>query len=256
MRPIRTGGGGGYEFIAYLDDDDEWLPEKLEKQLARLEECGEDTGLVYCNSRVLNDNTGLMRDINNPGYEGNIHDRLMLENMVGSASFTMLRTKAFADVGDWDEEFESCQDWDMWIRITKQYNVAFVNEQLVNYHIHNSGNIGDSVDRYIQGLERILSKNWTYYVDHKYAHWKSLQYISRIYCGGGYYKKSFRAFFKAVVLQPLRLWENFRAICYIVKRIIKDLMKRYSPKMFYALKGLKQKLKGEDKSWYPQENRH
>ena len=47
-----------YEFIAYLDDDDEWLPDKLEKQFKKFQECGENTALVYCDSECIDDDTG------------------------------------------------------------------------------------------------------------------------------------------------------------------------------------------------------
>ena len=45
---LKIAVDNSYEFIAYLDDDDEWLPMKLEKQIARFNERGEDTALVYC----------------------------------------------------------------------------------------------------------------------------------------------------------------------------------------------------------------
>ena len=112
----NTHGGGGYdEYIGYLDDDDEWLPEKLEKMYARFQECGEDTGLVYCRgfSVCQDPRTGkeyLIRGKPRPSFEGNVYGRMMLGDFVGTFSNPLMRTKYLVQAGGMDENVVNRDD--------------------------------------------------------------------------------------------------------------------------------------------------
>ena len=126
------------KYIAPLDADDLWSPEKLEKQVACMERSGTETGLVYC-WRSLIDAHG---DLLSKGYpevaEGRLRHALILRNVVGCGSVALFRVTALEKVGLYltrSEQggAEGCEDWDLSVRIAEAFGVRVVPESLVAY---------------------------------------------------------------------------------------------------------------------------
>lgn len=130
-----------YDLIALVDDDDEWLPLKLEKQVEVFEKSNEKVGLVYTWTDVMNENREVVHNYRSE-LEGNLKKKILKECFIPSPS-VMVRKKAIIEAGLFDESFPSCQDWDMWTRIImKGYEVKVVKKMVTIYHKHNNGNIG------------------------------------------------------------------------------------------------------------------
>jgi glycosyltransferase involved in cell wall biosynthesis len=123
------------EWVAFLDDDDIWLPDKLEVQLAAARETGAD--LVTCNFIQFNE-TG---EIVPPGlaprpYGLSFAEALMLENYVSGGSAAPVSTGAMRQLEGFDEQVEGVEDWDMWRRLSWDHHIYFVNQVLVKYRRH------------------------------------------------------------------------------------------------------------------------
>jgi glycosyltransferase involved in cell wall biosynthesis len=125
-------GAARHSFVAFLDSDDVWLPEKLAKQLDIFSHSPVHPGLVY---------TGFARTDSTEGagserYRGNVHHRLLAGNFVGTASTLLVKRECFDQVGLFDEQLPPCgEDWEMWIRIAERYAVDYVDENLVLYYL-------------------------------------------------------------------------------------------------------------------------
>ena len=147
------------EFIAFLDDDDEWLPNKLELQLKKFKD--PEVGLVYCHSFtiVLEDNIEVDKKIRSKSRAGWVSDSLIVENFIGSTSFVLLRKQVLDDCGFFNVEIRSAQDYELWMRISKKYKVDFVGAPLVNYYVHSGERISTNVSNKIQGLESFNELN-------------------------------------------------------------------------------------------------
>jgi hypothetical protein len=68
--------------------------------------------------------------------EGRLYRSLLFGNTVDAPSSVLIRREVFDNVGLFDESFENCQDWDMWLRISKEYMIFPVKEYLVQYREH------------------------------------------------------------------------------------------------------------------------
>lgn len=127
------------EFIAFLDDDDEWLEIKIEEQL-KLFSVDKNIGLVYCWYNVLTEQENgevLKEPVELPQYsDEQILPQLLRANYIASTSFPLIKKECFNTVGFFDEALEASQDYDMWVRITKQFKIRCVNKPLVNYYKH------------------------------------------------------------------------------------------------------------------------
>ena len=153
---IRASRG---EFVAFLDSDDVWHPEKLEEQLTALHRLGPAWGLSYTwVSRV--DSSGAEVSRAEPTFEGNCSTRILLSNFIGSFSSVVVRRSVLQQCGELDEGFKSCQDWDLYIRVGKQFNFHCLRNCGVSYR-----NTGTDVYRIstnhravLQGHRRILKK--------------------------------------------------------------------------------------------------
>jgi glycosyltransferase involved in cell wall biosynthesis len=125
-------------YVAPLDADDVWSPDKLEKQVARMEECGEATALVYCWSNLI-DEAGRCVEVSSPyTIEGRIARALVVRNVVGNASVPLFRLTALRELGGYLTRAEQagaqgCEDWDIALRIAERYDVRVVPERLVGY---------------------------------------------------------------------------------------------------------------------------
>lgn len=125
------------KYIAPLDADDFWFPEKLEKQVACGERCGDETGLVYCWSTLIDKDGGLVSDCSQT-VEGRLRRALILNNVVGNGSVPLFRAAALEKVGIFLTRAEQggaqgCEDWDLYLRIAEHFGIRAVPEYLVAY---------------------------------------------------------------------------------------------------------------------------
>lgn len=123
------------EYIACQDDDSEWLPEKLEKQIKAFEKALPNVGIVYTGTYVIDPDidSGKRFYLPHPHLiqkEGYIYKQF-LEGMFIVQPSVVIRKECFKTVGMYDEKIPSREDWDMWIRLSKYYDFKFIDEPLV-----------------------------------------------------------------------------------------------------------------------------
>lgn len=129
-RGLREARG---DWVALLDSDDEWMPEKLERQVRHLEGAGPEVGLVYCGVEDVDDR-GVLQ-VHRPAHRGRLHRELLLENVLhGGGSSVLLRREAVERVGSFDETLPAIEDWDYWLRVARLYRIDFIEKPLVRYH--------------------------------------------------------------------------------------------------------------------------
>lgn len=166
VRHATAKGGGGSrntgilrargEFVAFLDDDDEWLPEKLELQLATISS-DDQPGMVYTGSFHIDQRSGHTHKVFCPGEQRDLHRHLLKQNIIGTTSTIMVRRTCFTEGVMFDEHLQSCQDWDLYLKITRHFTVACIGRPLVKYYIHDNRITRSFVDL-IQGHRAILRR--------------------------------------------------------------------------------------------------
>ena len=121
------------KYIAFLDDDDEWLPTLLEKLTEKIKILNEKVGVVYCGIMLV-DTKGIVLRMSHPMLRGTLWPR-MLVGPVGTLSSSLIRRECFNKVGLFDVQ-EAGTHGDMWVRLAKHYDFDYVPDILTRYHIH------------------------------------------------------------------------------------------------------------------------
>ena len=150
---IRAARG---EYIAFLDSDDEWLPQKLERQVNAFKSLDETTGLVYTGLRFV-DHKGALVWEQRPNLSGYIFHKLLRRNVIGTASSVMLRRDCLLFTGLFDETLPSRQDLDLWIRIARQFKVFPIPEPLTVHYVHEQRITAD-LNAKIRGHKLFMAK--------------------------------------------------------------------------------------------------
>jgi glycosyltransferase involved in cell wall biosynthesis len=152
------------KYIAFLDADDLWLPEKLEADMEYFDK-HPDISMVY--SRHIN--------INERGYtlgsdrkkrlpSGNIFIRLFSEQNFIITSSVVVRREVFETAGLFDEQLFNCQDWDMWLRIAFYFKVAGINKPLVKYR-HNPRSLSKNRNNVLKYQKLVIDKTYNAFKD-------------------------------------------------------------------------------------------
>jgi glycosyltransferase involved in cell wall biosynthesis len=130
-------------FIAPLDADDLWHPEKIERQVSRLHSVGPKVGVVYCGSALIDANDYVLRrplGLDPFDFEGKIVPALIWRNF-GCASVPLIRREAMLSAGGYDERLraaraEGCEDKDLYLRLAENWSFARVDATLVGHRVH------------------------------------------------------------------------------------------------------------------------
>jgi glycosyltransferase involved in cell wall biosynthesis len=124
-------------YIAFLDADDLWHPEKLAKQLAAIR-AQPDVGLCYTFADSIDlDGKRLQKSGRSHAYSGKVFDRLLHSNFIVNSS-VLVRRATLMKVGLFDSQLPvfGSEDWDLWLRIARQQRVCLVEEELTFYRVH------------------------------------------------------------------------------------------------------------------------
>lgn len=108
------------EFIAFLDADDLWTIDKLELQLKALQESPE-AGVVYSWTLVIDESGQRLHPGVSVSFAGNVLRHLLIGNFIASGSNVMLCRKVVEQIGEFNPELRSCEDWDYWLRIAPYF---------------------------------------------------------------------------------------------------------------------------------------
>ncbi len=163
-------------WIAFQDSDDEWLPEKLEKQMARLLAPGADYVGAYCGLLTL----GLIGDRTEDRLrlryvpdsaiaevDGDIVAPLLQANMISTQTL-VVRRDLILELGRFDEETTPIEDWDFVIRLAQRGTIAFVDEPLVHQRF-SENSITRNTARRLRSRIRLVEKNIDIYRRHPKA---------------------------------------------------------------------------------------
>lgn len=131
------------QYIAFLDSDDEWLPNKLEKQLSLFKCVPDDVGVIYSWLQVINAQGKSVR-MRKPDIRGDVEDYLIYKNLIGTPSTVMIKKKCIEPDLQFDTKLRCCEDWDMWLQISKNYRFEVIPEPLTLYRDHDDDNRGST----------------------------------------------------------------------------------------------------------------
>ncbi len=139
------------EFIAFLDDDDMWLPTKLEKQLDLFKKKPESVAASCWFTVNYFFGMRVIKTVDNPTLQ-----QILSDNVLGTASVCMARKSVVKKVNGFSENLPSAQDWDFWVKLRRHGPVATVGESLVIYSVHQQQKISTNLTKKYIGTRRFF----------------------------------------------------------------------------------------------------
>lgn len=125
------------EYITFLDDDDEYLPEKIEKQYKLLNSLPEDYGFVYCWMDYYDDKTGNLIREHHETLRGDVRNEIILNGgALGGTPTLFFRQEAFKKLGGWSKKIKLPSDYEMRVRAAHLFKTDYVPKVLVKVHIN------------------------------------------------------------------------------------------------------------------------
>lgn len=187
------------KYVALLDDDDEWFPEKIEKQVRYFEVLDQKVGVIYC-SYILQEYDG---DVEMIRYEkGDLtKELLMLEFDPGASSTLMFRRDVLDEINYFDERFARHQDLEILIRLCRKYLIDVCSDVLLRVNGHNFPS-----PRKSEQVQQLFLKVFDYDIRHL-AFWERKKVYAKHY------------------MQLADLFLNEKMIVQVLKYYLKSILK-------------------------------
>jgi glycosyltransferase involved in cell wall biosynthesis len=191
------------EYVAFLDDDDEWLPDKLARQVELMSKSAPVVGASYTGCVVVERNSCRIRSQITPRRKGRLYPAILADNFIGGTSSVVAKRSCLEQLGGFDERLPSFQDYDLWIRLAREFDFESIADPLLRYSVHER-QVWTDLEALIRGLEMMLRK---YGADAGFRK-KSSGYFRTFgmrYCERNDAVHARDAFWRAAQLQPLQL---------------------------------------------------
>ena len=149
------------EWICFLDSDDEWKKDKLEKQINAMKS---NPGYKFFHSNEIWIKNGIRinQKKKHKKYGGDIFDKC-LDMCRISPSSVMIDKTVFDEVGNFNENLVVCEDYELWLRICDKYRVFFIDEPLIIKYGGHQGQLSYSIESIenhrIKALEHLILGN-------------------------------------------------------------------------------------------------
>ena len=193
------------QFLAFLDSDDVWEPNKLDAQMAFLRS-HPDVRMVCCGGYVLGKSrrrrTPIARDLS-----GDLFLRLYLRSFINTSSVVLAR-ECFFEVGPFDPMMRTAEDYDFWLRVAHRFRIGYLKAPLVGIRKHSDELSRNKVElrrNAIRVIERHFDKDRVPGVVYRRRLADLHVYLGRGYRRIGDFRAARAAFRQAMHLAPFRL---------------------------------------------------
>ena len=150
------------DWVAFLDSDDEWLPNKLYEQVKAIDS-NPEVKFFHTNEIWIRNGVRVNQMKKHKKYGGYIFEKC-LDICRISPSSVLIQKEVFDNIGVFDESLRVCEDYDLWLRITSKYPVVFLDVPLIykyGGHADQLSKVNDGIESYrIQSLEKIIKSGY------------------------------------------------------------------------------------------------
>jgi glycosyltransferase involved in cell wall biosynthesis len=153
-------------YVAFLDDDDEWMPEKLELQVADLRMKAGRFKASYCIREFYDDDRMVVVGRSKTGWNGDHLKAFLTGSIVPSTSCVLAEKACLDEVGGFRKDLPRLQDRELWLRLSEHYDFAFVDRVLVRMHLHKAGRISDNLPALMRSYAIIYASNKRVFMRH------------------------------------------------------------------------------------------
>jgi len=143
------------KYIALCDDDDLWLPEKLQRQVFLLES-KPDVALCYTNAESFSGNKVIKNKMIRRSVQRNYFFQLLRGNYIPNSS-VLICTRVFQELGMLTENPALREDYHMWLRVAKNYELFGLDESLIRYRVHVSNVAGNRASETLRAICTVKS---------------------------------------------------------------------------------------------------
>jgi len=231
------------KYIAILDADDEWLPDKLRRQVYCMEQ-SKAIGAVSCNSYLMNEIGQIMDVTKRKAYQNrkDIAKDLLICNVFSGGTSALIKKECFLNVGLFDEKLKSSEDWDMWLRICKRYEMVILSDPLDKIRVRgNSVSSAANAEKLLANARIVIEKHYAY--RRSVIDWfqKRTVYSDRFFCTAwalfqsGLSQKASTYLLKSFVMNPFYFLSRSKIIGFAIKLILGN-------KIFSILKIKKERM--------------
>ena len=191
------------EFIAFQDSDDEWLCEKLEKQMELFIHAGPEVGVIYTGFIRFEDHQAFYRPAEHIQKSGKILRSLLNGNYVTTQA-VVVRRDCFEKVGLFDEQLPRFQDWELFIRIAKCYDFICINQPLL-IAFHSAKSITADERLFPIAIKLVLEKHQDVFCQHRTILARNYYSLGVAICAAGDVTEGASYFVRSFTLNPWRL---------------------------------------------------
>lgn len=150
-------------YIAFLDQDDLWVPEKLERQIQQFRSDG-TLGISFTNESIIDDTGSVVREkvltFNSRRNRGYVFGHLVFDNFIAISS-VMLTRELFIKIGGFDSRYSLAEDYDFLLKAVKKVPVDYIDESLLLYREHGESGTHKKIDQITCESFSVLHTWWS-----------------------------------------------------------------------------------------------
>lgn len=213
------------EYIAFLDSDDLWHPEKLEKSLRVFE--NDNCDLVYSNYYDFQNTIELAvthLDLHPMRKVDNDYARLYLYDYIPTLT-VVIRKNIIEIVGVFDEDLNGTEDWDLWLRVAEKYKIVKLNEYLAYYRYSENG-LSKQKEKHLKEEKKVILKHKEKIENLKWQLYRTIIFLwltkNFFYCLSLRRFNSFKYFFLMIINFPFDIYGYI-----YIKHIINSSIRKF-----------------------------
>ena len=149
-------------WVAFLDSDDEWMPDKIQKQIELIKRLNYKVNFIHTNEKWVRNNIILNQKKKHAKKGGYIFQDC-LDICKISPSSTLIKKSLFDQYGLFNTKFKVCEDYELWLRFTSKIEIGYINEVLIKKNGGHNDQLSKKywgIDRYrVKALEKLIVTN-------------------------------------------------------------------------------------------------